>query len=327
LHYGDTSQYNFLSCAGTQPAITNQPVNQTICDGGNTSFAVAASGTGLNYQWQVSTDGGATFNNIINGGVYTGATSNTLNITGANVSMNGYRYKVIVSNPSCTTPANSSAATLTVNSLPAISSQPQSATICTGSNNTFSVNASGTGISYQWQLSTDGGITYNNISGANSSGYTVSNTVSAMSGYRYRVVVSGTCAPAATSTAAALTVIDAVAIAPSGQPKDSTVCETGNAAFTINATSSQIINYQWQVSTNAGSSWNNITNGGVYAGATTPTLSLSGVISAMNGYIQSGKTYGECKTNSNTDRIAIFQITSGIDHNAYSDDLTIGQRI
>jgi hypothetical protein len=98
------------------------------------------------------------------------------------------------------------------------------------------------------------------------------------------VVVSGTCAPAATSTAAALTVIDAVAIAPSGQPKDSTVCETGNAAFTINATSSQIINYQWQVSTNAGSSWNNITNGGVYAGATTPTLSLSGVISAMNDY-------------------------------------------
>jgi hypothetical protein len=81
-------------CMG-QPLITTQPADVQICPGANTTFNVVASGqASLSYQWQV--DAGSGFGNIINGGVYSGATSNTLTITGAGLSMNGYHYRCVV---------------------------------------------------------------------------------------------------------------------------------------------------------------------------------------------------------------------------------------
>ena len=43
------------------PTITAQPANQTITENSNATFSVAASGVGLSYQWQNSTDAGATW--------------------------------------------------------------------------------------------------------------------------------------------------------------------------------------------------------------------------------------------------------------------------
>lgn len=94
------------------PIITTQPVSKTITGGHNVSFTVAASGIGLNYQWQVSKDGGNSFANVSNGLGYSGATTATLSITKAPISMTEYRYRVQVSNGSVST---SSVVTLTVN--------------------------------------------------------------------------------------------------------------------------------------------------------------------------------------------------------------------
>ncbi len=186
--------------------ITTNPVNSTICEGTNTSFTVAASGSGLSYQWQVSTDGGGTFNNVNNGGVYSGATSGTLTITGATPGMNNYRYRCVVSNPPCN-PGTSTAATLTVNTFPVITAQPQSATICEGAGNTFSVTATtGVGVlSYQWQVSTDGGTTYNSIAGATNNTLPLTLVTAGANNYRYRVVVTAGCG-SVTSNAGVLTV-------------------------------------------------------------------------------------------------------------------------
>lgn len=74
--------------------ITGQPSNIAVIQGGNTSFSVSATGIGLTYQWQVNTGSG--WNNVSNGGVYSGATSNTLTITGATAGMNGYQYRCVV---------------------------------------------------------------------------------------------------------------------------------------------------------------------------------------------------------------------------------------
>ena len=72
---------------------------------------------------------------------------------------------------------------------------------------TFSVAASGDISGYQWQvLTTEIGASWSNISSANSTSYTVVNPRVSMSGYQYRVVISGTCAPSFTSDAATLTV-------------------------------------------------------------------------------------------------------------------------
>jgi hypothetical protein len=195
--------------------------------------------------------------------------------------MNNYRYRCQLSNGICPTPGISNAAILTVNTLPAVSASPNDVTICVGSNNTFSVSGTGTGITYQWQLSTDGGANYNNIGGATLSTYTVSGVTIGMNGSRYRCVVSGTCTPSATSSAAILTVIAPVSI--TTQPIVSTsVCVGNNTSFTVAGSSVQAIVYQWQVSTDNGANWNNVTNTGIYSGAATATLTITNAIAPLN---------------------------------------------
>ncbi len=94
------------------PAISGQPADKSTGDGANATFAVTATNPG-GYQWQESS--GAGFANITNGGKYSGATTATLTITGATLSMNGYQYRAVVSpNAPCAISATSSAATLTV---------------------------------------------------------------------------------------------------------------------------------------------------------------------------------------------------------------------
>ena len=133
--------------------------------------------------------------------------------------MDNYKYRCQLSNATCTTPGVSNTATLTINSLPVISVQPQNITICEGANTTFSVTASATGITYQWQLSTDAGVSFNDIAGANSASYTVTGATAApMNNNQYRSIIGGTCSSPATSNAAILTVITPVSI--TTQPKN-----------------------------------------------------------------------------------------------------------
>ena len=101
--------------------ITTQPANQKVCLGNDAQFSVAATGTGLTYQWQVSLDGGATYANIVNAGVYSGATTASLTITKPPLSMNGLRYRVFVNGSSTCAAVLSNPALLTVNAKPTIS--------------------------------------------------------------------------------------------------------------------------------------------------------------------------------------------------------------
>lgn len=66
------------------------------------------------------------------------------------------------------------------------------------------------------------------------------------------------------------------------QPQSSTICANTGTSFSVTATGNPI-EYQWQVSTD-GTNFANVTNGGVYSGATTPTLTLSNVPASFNGY-------------------------------------------
>jgi|GEM_PF-6812536 len=95
------------------PSIIQDPSDKTINSGGTTSFHVSAAGTGLNYQWMVSTGNG--FVNVTDDGTYSGATTDTLTINNATTEMNGYKYQVVV-NGATGSPVSSSAAKLTVNS-------------------------------------------------------------------------------------------------------------------------------------------------------------------------------------------------------------------
>jgi len=226
--------------------ITTNPVSQTLCEGGPVTFSVTATGTALTYQWQVNNGSG--FVNIA------GATASTYTINPATGAMNGNQYRVIVTG-TCGT-LTSTAATLTVNTAPAITGQPASAAACIGSNATFTVTATGTALTYQWQISTTGsGGPWTNLSntapysGVTTATLTVSNVTAAMAGHQFRVIINGTCTPSITSNPASLSVNNPVVI--TTQPASVTICFGPNATFSVVATGTGLT-YQWQVNNGSG---------------------------------------------------------------------------
>ncbi|HYC39300.1 MAG TPA: hypothetical protein VEB63_02345 [Chitinophagaceae bacterium] len=196
------------------PAITTQPQNLAapLCPGFNAVYSVTATGTGITYQWQVSTDNGTTWSNLSNSAQYGGVTTNSLTVFNVTTSMNNYRYRVVVSGV-CAPPAISSQVTLVVATPPTITSittNPTTPTICAGSNISFTVNAGGVPAPtiYQWQVSTDGGATWTNLTtgGSFTPTFTLTGTTTAMNNYRYRVLVTNTCGQTTTSSSVTLTV-------------------------------------------------------------------------------------------------------------------------
>lgn len=231
--YGCSFSSTKVITVNTPPTITSQPTGTAICVGGNATFSVTANNA-VNYQWQVDTGSG--FNNIPIGLPYAGATTATLNITGATAAMSGYQYRVLVLADTGCAYVTSNEVTLTINSSPTITASPINTTVCVGSNATFSVNADhATG--YQWQISTGSGFTdLNNggiYSGVDTSTLTISNPSVVLNGHLYRVVVAGTCSSTTTSSSAALT-ISAV----SGSATVATVSCNGGANGSINLTPS-----------------------------------------------------------------------------------------
>jgi uncharacterized protein (DUF736 family) len=276
--------------------ISAQPVNVTGCSGTSATFTVTAAGTALNYQWQVSTNGGTSFTNI------PGANSATLTLTGITAAMNSNQYRVTVSN-ACPSSLNSTAAILTVTDVTVISSQPASATVCSGATTSFSVVATGTNLTYQWQVSTDGGITWTNIAAATASTLNLSSVTTAMNNNRYRVLMPSCVAGGLTSAPATLTVNAATNI--TSQPASTTAC-TGNNVTLTAVVSGSGLSYQWEVSTDAGATWTSI------AGATNASLALTAVTAAMDGNRYRVTVNGSCSAGPITSNVATLTINNSI---------------
>jgi hypothetical protein len=252
-------------------AITSQPAaTQTVCSGMNASFSVTATGTGLTYQWKK----GAT--NLVNGGNISGATSATLTLTGVSTTDAG-SYNVVVSAASPCAAVTSSSAVLVVNQVVAISAQPAlSQTACTGNSVSFNVTASGTGLTYQWRKGTTNLSNVGNIIGTTTNTLTINPVASGDTATDYNVVITGT-APCSvlTSNNSALVVNEAITI--TSQPlANQTICSGTNTSFSVTATGTGLT-YQWRKGTT------NLVNGGNISGATTATLTLTGVLTSDAG--------------------------------------------
>jgi autotransporter passenger strand-loop-strand repeat protein len=264
--------------AATAPSITTQPANQTVTAGQTATFTAAASGAPTpTMQWQVSTNGGATWGNIA------GATATTFTVTSTTTSQSGVEYRAVFTNSAGS--ATTSAATLTVNApavAPAITLNPQSQTVTAGSTVTLTAAASGTPTpTVQWQLSTGGA--FANIPGATATTYSFT-AAAGQNGNQYRAVFTSS-AGSATTSAATLTV-NAPVVAPTItlNPQSQTVAIGSTVSFTAGASGSPTPTVQWQVST-----------GGAFAnipGATATTYSFT----AAAG--QNGNQYRAVFTNS-----------------------------
>ncbi|MEM9143115.1 MAG: thrombospondin type 3 repeat-containing protein [Bacteroidota bacterium] len=98
------------------PTVTSSPSDQSVFAGNSGSFSV--TGTNITaYQWQISTDGGASFTDLANGGPYSGVQNATLNIDPADALFNQNQYRaILISNPTslCEKTATSNPAILNV---------------------------------------------------------------------------------------------------------------------------------------------------------------------------------------------------------------------
>jgi len=235
-----TLDINYCSAA----TFTTQPVNTIICNGGIGSISASVTGTFVTYQWQVSTNGGTSYTDLINGNPYSGVITNTLTINGATNSMNGYKY-LLVTNGACT-PTNSisNAVTLTINNLGSITVQPDvQKAVCVGNPVSFTTASSGSTPNYQWQVSTDGSINYSNISGASASTYTINNSVIAQNGNRYRAKVTVPSCGVLTSGATILTVNPLPTVTIAAAPLTS--LQPGKTTFLTAGSVNPGMNFNW----------------------------------------------------------------------------------
>jgi gliding motility-associated-like protein len=180
-----------------------------------------------------------------------------------------------VRNTGCS-PVNSAPATLTVDTAPAITTNPANKIACEGNPVSFSTTVSGSNLTYQWQVNTGAG--FSNItdgvsySGSNTSSLTIADAAQTMDGYTYQLLADNTGCTQATSTSAALTVNVSPTVT---DPASVTICEGTNAVLSAVATGTNL-DYQWQ--RNNGSGWNNL------SGETTATLTLVSPAVTTSGY-------------------------------------------
>ena len=108
------------------------------------------------------------------------------------------------------TDANTCSATATqsvsINATATIVTSPQSVTRCPSANATFTASATGSTLSYQWQVSTNSGGTWTDISGQTATTLTLSSVTLAMNAQQYRLKVNENSTCPVYSAAAVLTV-------------------------------------------------------------------------------------------------------------------------
>ncbi len=256
------------------PAITTQPANQTVTAPATATFTVVATGTPApTYQWQK------------NLAPIPGATSASYTTPATSLADNQASYTVVVSN-GVGSPLTSSAAILTVQVAPAITSQPTTQSVIVGQTATFSVTATGNPAPvYQWRK---GGL---NIGGATSATYTTPVTVIGDDGSSFDVVVSNGIGSPATS----LAVILSVAAAPVTpvfltQPASQTIVSGNSVTFTSNASGTPTPTYQWKK------------DGTNISGATSSSYTIATVTSvdAGNYTVVATNTQGSATSNAAT---------------------------
>ena len=137
--------------------ILKQPVDAYSVSGATVSYTVEAAGTGLTYQWQYSLDGGKTWL------ISTGWTRATCSFKGAE-NYSGRQFRCVVKDASGNS-VTSVAAKYICGVQLSIKSQPKDVTAKAGETVSYTVEAAGTGLTYQWQYSLDGGKTWQTSTG------------------------------------------------------------------------------------------------------------------------------------------------------------------
>ncbi|MDP3068981.1 MAG: hypothetical protein Q8N18_01775 [Opitutaceae bacterium] len=209
------------------PVISLHPLDQEVSLGQAVGFSVSATGSSLTYQW------------LLNHVAISGATAATYSIASAQLADQA-AYSVRVSSTGGS--IDSSQATLSVFPVTSgpinITARPISLNVNPGQQAVFSVTATGAGLTYQWFK--NGGV----ISGATAASYTIA---SAQAGDAANYSVRLTSGASTVTPTATLTVGGATGsgISITTQPQGATRDVGQSVTFTVAATGTGTLSYQW----------------------------------------------------------------------------------
>jgi hypothetical protein len=188
-----------------------------------------------------------------------------------------------------------------------ITQPPAAQTIPNGLNTSVTVEATTPigadpqgNISQQWQISTDNGSTWSNLSSGGQytittfTGYPagevtdieatlkITGVTAGMNGNQFRNVASDSFG-STPSSAMVLTVAPGLPVSITSQPAGQTIRNGPILNFSVVAGGSPPFTYQWELSTDGGTTWTNLSDGGAYSGTSTATLTIN-TIPSMVGY-------------------------------------------
>ena len=215
---------------GIAPSITTQPSSQTVLLGNAATFSVAATGTDpLTYQWYK------------NAAPIANATASTYTIAATTLADAGL-YSVTVTNLDGS--LSSTQATLTVSEvvpIPEISTEPADAYVHTGDSVSFKVQASGTGLTYQWYLNDElvAGVTTDTFPAFNAEPY--------HDGWKFHCVITNSAGSVTTRKSVAHVWPQEQFLAWEQQPVDASTPLGGSVTFTGKAVGyrNAAVSYQW----------------------------------------------------------------------------------
>jgi hypothetical protein len=259
--------------AGIATSITMQPpTTYTACSGSTATISLSAIGEGLAYQWQYYN--GSTYIVLANSATYSGVKTNSLTITNIISGSNTGKYRCVVSGTCSPTIVTSTDANVSIGG-PTIATQPVATTVCTGSDTSLTVVASGS-LTYQWQVSTNGGTVWSSLTNTGIySGVTTNKlkftAASGIDTYKYQCIVTSTCGNT-TSSVATISLQTAITGNTATLTNSGSVCTGSNITLTGSTIASPT--YQWFLEVSG--------NYTAISGATSKDYTASNVTSVSN---------------------------------------------
>ncbi len=230
----DGFKTSFEVMFGYDVMLFETPQDVTAVANSSAQMSVFASGTDLQYQWQVKTSPKAAWKNTTTSGY------KTYKITiKPTVARNGYQYRCVITD-FLGGRAISPPATLTV-TIPKITTQPKSVTVASGKTATVTFKATGVGLTYKWYYKNKGATKFSLSTSCKSSSYkTTMNTTRA--GRQVYCVVTDKYGNSVKTNTVTLGLKQTAKI--TTQPKSVTVASGKTATVTFKATGDGLT-YKW----------------------------------------------------------------------------------
>lgn len=214
----------------------NLSSNSTVCEGNNSGIISLSNEIGNIVDWENSIDGGNSWSSI-------GNTSNSYNFNNLNTTT---LYRVIIGNSSCPN-AYSDTVTISVDSLPDAGIINGPSNVCSNQNSGSLVVNGNTGNIYDWELSTNNGLSWSSLS--NTSNSNTYNNISQTT--LYRVIASNGVCPNDTTQ---ITIIaDSNSVSGNLFSSDTVCLGSSNLIYLDNYVGDII---DWEYTENNGLSWN-----------------------------------------------------------------------